>query len=223
MKELLNKIHHADCLSFMRELPDKCVDLVLTDPPYGIGINGSKLGGKSPDKTGKLYDANSWDIKEWDLTTPDQSVFDEIKRISKQQIIFGYNYFPEKVGASKGLIIWDKKEKVPSNNYSDAEIASCSFGNAKIYRHMWSGLCKDSEVCEKTIHPTQKPVQLFKWCLSYAKLEKGIVLDCFSGSGTTALACHDLDLDFICVEKDADYHAASVKRLEEHQRQLRLL
>ena len=75
---------------------------------------------------------------------------------------------------------------------------------------------------DDTIHPTQKPLRLFKWCLQQSKLEKGIVLDCFSGSGTTALACHDLGLDFICIEKDPDYHAASVKRLEEHQKQGKL-
>ena len=201
IKELLNRIHHADCLEFMRQLPDKCIDLVLTDPPYGIGISSNPV-------------RQQHTKKDWDSSIPMQEVFQEIMRVSKQQIIWGGNYF--NLPASQGFFVWDKLQP------EDFSLAMCEMAYssiqapAKMFRY---SVLKEQD----KIHPTQKPVQLFKWCLSYAKLEKGIILDCFSGSGTTALACHDLGLDFICIEKDPDYHAASVKRLEQHQQQLKLL
>jgi site-specific DNA-methyltransferase (adenine-specific) len=210
MKELLNKIHHADCLEFMKQLPDKCVDLVLTDPPYGIGAD--KKNAHSC-----IRDNDNWKKTEWDLQRPEREVFDEIQRISKNQIIWGGNYFSDYLPASQGWLFWDKG--VRDFSLADGELAFTSFAKSiRVFEYHRATAAQDGK-----IHPTQKPLQLFKWCLSYAKLEKGIVLDCFSGSGTTALACHDLGLDFICIEKDADYHAASVKRLEQHQRQLRLL
>lgn len=206
MKELLNKIHHADCLEFMKGLPDKCVDLVLTDPPYGI------------------------DIAFWDKEIPAKELFDEIFRISKHQIIFGGNYF--NLPHSEGWICWDKtfayNQKLAVGEF---ELAWSSLPiKHKFYRYTYCGNfsgyknnCKADYNMTPKIHPTQKPFELFKLILSDFAKEGEIILDCFSGSGTTALACHDLGLDFICIEKDADYHAASVKRLEQHQRQLRLL
>lgn len=197
---LLNKIHLGDCLDFMRELPDKCVDLVLTDPPYGIGISSNPV-------------RQAHKKKSWDDEIPMEEVFSEIFRVSRNQIIWGGNYFD--LPKSQGFFVWDKIQP------EDFSLAMCEYAYssiqapAKIFR--FSVLKEQGK-----IHPTQKPTDLFKWCTAKAKLEKGIVLDCFSGSGTTALACHDLNLDFICVEKDPDYHAASVKRLEEHKRQGKL-
>ena len=207
MKELLNKIHHADCLSFMKQLPDKCIDLVLTDPPYGIGAD--KVNAHS-----SIRDSDKWAKKQWDLERPSQEIFDEIMRISHNQIIWGGNYFADLLPASQGWLFWNKLTR--DFSLADGELAFTSYAKSvrafDYARNAQGG---------KT-HPTQKPLLLFKWCLQYAKLETGIVLDCFSGSGTTALACHDLGLDFICIEKDADYWKASCERLTQHQKQLRL-
>ena len=220
MKELLNKIHHADCLEFMKQLPDKCVDLVLTDPPYGIGESGARNLADRP--TEKWKNPISQHYKAFDDSKiPEKEIFDEIFRISKNQIIWGGNYFTEYLPKSSGWLIWDKKVD-PKEYLSMCELAFTSFDRrAMKFDYLWAGFKKQNP--EDRFHPTQKPAQLFKWCLQYSKLEKGIVLDCFSGSGTTALACHDLGLDFICIEKDEDYHKASVERLEQHKRQLKLL
>ena len=211
MQELLNKIHHADCLDFMNSLPDKCIDLCLTDPPYGIGIDGQKES-----INGKKSDRKHHEQKDWDHSIPPKEIFYEIFRISKTAIIWGANYFNEYLPqGEKGWIIWDKGQH--GLTMSDCEIA---FSNIKKPTRV-KIMNRVELMRDDTIHPTQKPLRLFKWCLEHSETN-GIVLDCFSGSGTTALACHDLGLDFICVEKDSDYHAASVKRLEEHRRQGKL-
>jgi len=221
MKDLLNKIHHADCLSFMKQLPDKCVDLVLTDPPYGIDFGNFNRTNK--DSSGKRYKADKYKNGDWDKEFSIDAYLAEIERVSHNYIIWGGNYFPALwLKPIKGFIFWYKKN--PVSNFSDGELAVTNFNKpAQCFEFAYYGNIEGSTSASKKHHPTQKPLQLFKWCLQYAKLETGIVLDCFSGSGTTALACHDLGLDFICIEKDADYHAASVERLEQHKRQLRLL
>jgi len=205
MKDLLNKIHHADCLSFMKQLPDKCVDLILTDPPYrdeseNQPTKDMRSNGSMRNFGGKLNKAQ----------------LNEMLRISKNQIIWGANNF--ELPPYKGFLVWKKLTISEGFTMSMAEIAYLSEGLGTV-----SKIYEFHPQNPEKIHPTQKPLNLFKWCLAHSKLETGIVLDCFSGSGTTALACHDLGLDFICIEKDADYHAASVERLEQHKRQLRLL
>lgn len=219
MQNLLNKIHLGDCMDLMRSLPDKSVDLVLTDPPYGIG----ESAGKNAKRTGGLATAKDYGNKDWDDYAPDKKVFDEIMRISKNQIIFGANHFIDKLPyASPSWIVWDKVNY--TSDFADCELAWTSHKTAvRMFKFQWCGMLQgDMKNKEERIHPTQKPRQLFQAILQKYMPEKGKVLDFFSGSGTTALACHDLGLDFICVEKDKDYWEASVKRLEEHKRQLKL-
>lgn len=217
MKNLLNKIHLGDCLEFMRELPDKCVDLVLTDPPYGIGIAKSGgVGGGS--KRGAVKNCKP---SNWDSFIPNKKYFDEIMRVSHNQIIWGGNYFIEHLKNTRCFLTWYKRDGLPERTFADSELAWTSFNkNSRVYNLRWDGFIRETNDTRE-MHPTQKPTELFKKCLTDF-IEQGIVLDCFSGSGTTALACHDLGLDFICIEKDPDYHAASVKRLEEHKRQGKL-
>lgn len=218
ISHLLNKIHLGDCLEFMRELPDKCVDLVLTDPPYGIGESSNDNKSR-----GKLTAAKDYGKKDWDNSAPDKEVFDEIIRISKNQIIFGANHFIDKIPyPSPSWIVWNKVNY--GNDFADCELAWTSHKSAvRMFEFQWNGMLQgDMKNKEIRIHPTQKPRQLFMQILMKYLSEGGIVLDCFSGSGTTSLACHDLGLDFICIEKDPDYHTASVKRLEEHQKQGKL-
>lgn len=203
IEQFENKIINADCLDILKQLPDKCIDLVLTDPPYGL--NKKFKGGKS----GKM-NFNSIVDKGWDFT-PDKEIFDEIVRVSKNQIIWGGNYFADMLPPSRCWIIWDK---MIAENFSLAmlELAYTSFDkNAKIFRYPSE---KDFR-----LHPTQKPLQLFKKCIAEYSKEGDLIADFFSGSGTTAVASWELKRKFICVEKDFDYWKASCKRLEDAQRQ----
>lgn len=220
LDEIKNKIINADCLEIMRQLPDKCIDVILTDPPYGINANNMKMG-SSGDKLPRAKE-------NWDSEIPHDEVFEQMIRISKNQIIFGGNYFPflwNKGG--KGFIFWDKCQPVNKfmNCFADGELAWTSFNKpAKVYRYKYFGNIDGNKQSEQKIHPTQKPLNLFKQILNDYVLScgGGIICDPFSGSGTTAVACHDLKLDFVCIEKDEDYFKASRKRLQDAQAQLKL-
>lgn len=206
MKSFENKILNMDCLDFLKKCPDKYFSLILTDPPYGL--NKKFKGGK----TGKM-NFNSIVDKGWDYT-PDKEVFEEIVRVSKNQIIWGGNYFADMLPPSRCWIVWDK---MIAEDFSLAmlELAYTSFDkNAKIFRYTSE---KDFR-----LHPTQKPLQLFKKCIAEYSKEGDLILDCFSGSGTTAVACHNLKRRFICIEKDPEYAKASIKRLEDAKKQLTL-
>ena len=225
MKNLLNKIHLGDCMEFMKQLPDKCVDLVLTDPPYGGGSedyktrsrygshwkkykNGDALKAAFP--TGgdgaKKYEK---EIEAWDVA-PTRDVFEELFRVSKNQIIWGGNYFT--LPPTRCFNVWRKLTISDDFSMAMCEYAWTSFnGNAKF----WEYLPRDSA----RLHPTQKPVDLIMRQLEEYAKHGMVIFDPFSGSGTTAIACHKLGLDFICVERDPDYHAASVARLEKEREQ----
>lgn len=210
LNDLIGKITCADCLDVLRDLPDKCVDLVLTDPPYGIGIDGQKQSICNNAK----HNRKEHKQKDWDSAIPPKEVFDEIKRIAKNMIVWGGNYFNEYLEQGhKGWIVWDKGQD--GLTMSDCEIAYTNFDcPTRIIRMNRVELLKDN-----TIHPTQKPLKLFMKCVENYSKENDIVLDCFSGSGTTAVACHNLHRRFICIEKDPEYCQASCERLEQAQRQ----
>jgi len=188
----LNKIHNIDCLEFMKTLPDKCIDLVLTDPPYGI--NAHEGTGRSLRKavaSGKIIGGGDWDSK-----TPDQEYFDEIFRISKYQIIFGGNYF--NLPPSKSFLVWDKGETMYNRDFAECEQAWITPDKpAKIF--------KKSPTDLQRLHPTQKPLELFKFCLDRYSKEGDIIFDPFMGSGTTAIACKHLKRNYIGCEISADY------------------
>lgn len=194
MKDKLNKIHNIDCLEFMKQVPDKYFDLVLTDPPYGIGISSNPIRQKH-------------DKKDWDDFTPSKELFDEIFRVSKHQIIWGANYF--ELPPSKCFLVWDKKQPYDFS-LAMAELAYCSIDfPAKIYSHSNRG-------DEDKKHPSQKPLKLMDFCLSFAREREDIktVLDPFMGSGTTAIAAKSLGLEWCGCELEADYVAIANKRLE---------
>lgn len=206
MTGLINRIINADCLDILRQLPDKCVDLILTDPPYGLASKSTQGAGKLKNRALNKGDISS----KWD-TAPTPEVFAEIFRVSQNQIIWGGNYFI--LPPCRCFIVWDKCQ--PWENFSKAEYAWTSFDKpAKLFKF-------DNRTGDK-IHPTQKPLQLFEWCLETFTSKDDLILDCFSGSGTTAVACHNLKRRFICIEKDPDYWKASVERLERVQAQLTL-
>ena len=213
----VNKIYNADCLELMKELPDKCIDLVLTDPPYGKQYARGDNGFGCNDNRHKLKELC------WDKTTPTIEYFNEIIRVSKQQIIFGGNYFTDKLPVSNCWLVWDK---IGVNNFknpfADCELIWTSFNKVcKKYICIQQGFINEDKT-QKRIHPTQKPLKLFEMILRDYSNENDLILDCFSGSGTTAVASYNLKRRFICIEKDEEYYKKSVERLEQVQAQLRL-
>ncbi len=212
IEELQNRIINADCLDILRQLPDKCIDLVLTDPPYGIGADKGTNGFGTA--------ANRRYRGGWDKDIPSVEIFNEMLRISQKAIIWGGNYFCDKLPVSKCWLVLDKTGGGRFKNpFADVELAWTNFtGVCKKYTCIQQGFINDDKK-EIRIHPTQKPLLLFERILADYSKEGDLILDCFSGSGTTAVACHNLHRRFICIEKDPDYYRASVERLEKVQAQ----
>jgi len=207
MTDKMNKIHNIDCLEFMKQVPDKYFDLVLTDPPYGIDLANMNMGAGKSAKCSRIEN-RKWEAKDWDKKTPDQEIFNEIFRISKHQIIWGGNYFD--LPPYKFYILWDKE--IPNGlSFADCEIAWTSYNKApRIFRY---SAYQDKN---NKFHPTQKPLKLFDYCLRTAndKQEIKTIFDPFMGSGTTAVACQSLGLEWCGCELEADYVAIANKRLE---------
>ena len=196
-------LYNADCLDIMREMPDKSVDLVITDPPYGIGEDGGRCRTRGSDHT-------NGDCLEWDDKTPSKEYFDEMFRVSKNQIIFGGNYF--ELPISRGWIYWQKDM---GGDFGDGELAWTSFDRVlKQFR-------KRSETFNR-FHPTQKPVKLFEWIIrNYAK-EGDVICDPFFGSGACLVAAVRLGHPIIGVEKEKVYFDKAKARIENAQRQGKL-
>ena len=206
MKDLINKIHHADCMDIMKDMNDKCIDLVITDPPYNI--KRFERGSLRFDKNNNYKNGLEWDNK------PNKDYFNELFRVSQYQIIWGANNF--ELPTSEYFIVWDKQQTV--DNFASAELAYTNIKKpAKIYKY---SIHKHNQTIK--IHPTQKPISLYRWLLqNYAK-QGQLILDTHSGSGSCAIACHLEGFDFIAIEKDKDYYNDSVKRLKTEISQLRM-
>jgi len=220
MDRWLNKILLGDCLDVMREMPDKCVDLVLTDPPYGIGIDAGGFG-----RTKNIPHTKFDFTAQWDSTPPPEEVFKEMRRVSKNQIIFGGNYFINYLTPTPCYLIWDKRcGVIPERTYADCEMAWSSFEKpARIYRFIWDGFIQgDMQNKEKRIHPTQKPVALIEKIIQDYSKPGDIILDPFLGSGTTVAACINLERQYIGIEISPDYVLASQQRIKKATEQRRL-
>lgn len=217
LKNYENKILNMDCIDFLKNCPDNYFDLCCCDPPYGIG----EANGKNVSRS-KLAIAKDYGKKDWDNKIPEKEIFNEIFRVSKNQIIFGGNYFVEYLKNSSCWLVWDKNNGM--NDFADCELAWTNFKSAvRKYKWTWNGMLQeDMKNKDIRIHPTQKPLKLFEMILRDYSNENDLILDCFSGSGTTAIACHNLKRRFICIEKDYDYYKASVEQLENAQAQQKL-
>ena len=212
-------ITNEDNMKLMARYEDNHFNLAIVDPPYGIGESGKKRENTTSDKW-KAPSKKVHNIKEWDNETPSQEYFNELKRVSKNQIIWGGNYFIDKIKIpSMGWIFWDKKNG--DSDFSDGELAYTSFNKGlRKFEWLWNGFQKQRP--ETRIHPTQKPVKLYEWLLiNYAK-EGDKILDTHGGSMSIALACHNLNFDLTLCELDAEYYEAGLKRLKQHQKQIRL-
>ena len=202
----------ADCMDVMAEFPDGYFDLAIVDPPYGIGVQGKNLIDNPSDNTNKTMLARD---HKWDDAPPPPEYFHEIKRVTKEQIVWGGNYFLDHLGYCKAPIIWDKLNG--NSIYADGEMAWTSRGlpkNLKIWKHQWCGAFKDSERGIKRQHPTQKPVALYKWLLSNYAQPGQRILDTHLGSGSHAIACYYAGMHLTACEIDEDYFKAASERIE---------
>ena len=205
-------LHNMDCLKAMQKMKDNEFDLAIVDPPYGINVTKMTMGKGSGNDKGK-HDEK----KKWDVSIPKKEYFEELKRVSKNQIIWGGNYFLDYLGNTRCMLLWDKKDY--NSDFAAGELAWTSFNkNIKIYQRARS---KENDNKNK-IHPTQKPVKLYEWILmNYA--EKGNkILDTHLGSGSIAIACDNLGYDLEGFELDKEYFEAANKRLKQHQSQIKM-
>ena len=213
---------HGDSLQALKSYGDNHFDVAIVDPPYGI--NHSEIAGKqSGTKYGNAAAAKrEYTIKDWDKQIPPPEYFVELKRVSKNQIIWGANYMTEHLPPSMGWVFWDKDNG--TNGFSDGELAYTSFerGLRKI-KITWNGMIQyDMKNKEDRIHPTQKPIQLYKWLLENFTSEGDLILDTHLGSGSIAIACHQMKRKLIGYEIDADYYRKACKRFQEQTRQTAL-
>ena len=205
------KITNEDNMELMARYEDNSFDLDIVDPPYGINF-------------AKTHSGKGWVVREskdWDSKIPDPIYYEELYRVSKNQVIWGANYMVENLPPSMGWIFWDKGQR--NFSLADGELAFSSFNRALRVFDMPRGAHKAQD--DKTggkIHPTQKPVKLYEWLLmNYAK-EGDKILDTHLGSGSIAIACHNLGYDLTACELDKDYYDAAIKRIEQHKAQQRL-
>jgi site-specific DNA-methyltransferase (adenine-specific) len=212
-------ITNEDNMELMARYPDNYFDLAIVDPPYGIGFDGEvKEMANNNSKKWKSAKGKNYTRKSWDCETPSKEYFDELKRISKNQIVWGGNYFD--LPQSSGWIFWNKG--VARNfTLSPGELAWTSFNKSvDMVELLWAGFRK----CEETdrIHPTQKPVQLYKWLLDRYAKENDKILDTHLGSGSIAIACHDYKFDLTACELDKEYFDKAMQRINNHTAQQKL-
>lgn len=204
------QLYLGDCMDIMPMLGS--VDAVVTDPPYGINLAGgfSGAGGFSEPIKRRQYKGD------WDNKTPEASMFDAILSAADVHIVWGGNYFTDKLPQSNFWLVWDKQNTMPT--FSDCELAWTSINKNSVKRkvYMQNG-CMSKE--KERFHPTQKPVEVMRWCIEQLPKDTQTILDPFMGSGTTGVACAKMGRKFIGIELDPDYFDIACKRIEEAYKQ----
>jgi site-specific DNA-methyltransferase (adenine-specific) len=224
----------ADCMDVMRAAADDSWDIAIVDPPYGRGEDGGTNRNHGVrQRNGAVLQCRDggYAAKKWDRATPPAEYFEQLRRVSKNQIVWGINYYP--VSWPGGRIIWDKVND--GADQSGAEIAYCSLNQrVDVVRYMWRGMMQGVSIAqgtiqqgnkalnEKRIHPTQKPVKLYEWLLDTYTKPGDRILDTHMGSGSIAIAAHYRGRHLTACEIDPDYYAAALERIERETRQLSL-
>ena len=200
-------ITNEDNMELMARYEDNHFDLAIVDPPYGIDITNSGWV-----KSNKNIKTNN----NWDNETPNKKYFEELKRVSKNQIIWGGNYFLDNLNNTRCFLIWDKQIG-ECTSFASSELAWTSFDKSTktFYEH-------PAKYGKDKIHPTQKPIKLYEWTLINYAEEGDKILDTHLGSGSIAIACHNLGYDLTACELDKEYYEAAIKRIEQHKAQQRL-
>jgi len=214
------KISNECNMELMSRYEDNHFDLAIVDPPYGIGMAGT-LGKASKKTKGFSFKAKEYKKKEWDNETPSQEYFDELQRVSKNQIIWGANYFTDKIPIIKNYVFWYKKGLSKDDKFNEGEMAYLSKGRTRMVDIWWNGFGVINSG-EKRTHPTQKPVKLYEWLLDSYANEGDKILDTHLGSGSIAIACHNRKFDLTACELDKEYYDSAMKRIKRHQQQIQM-
>ena len=202
-------ITNEDNMELMARYPDGYFDLAVVDPPYGLGDRLSDGGGKLKDTPmAALYRDKEWDI------LPTAEYWKELFRVSKNQVVFGANYFLEYLPNTRGFVCWDKNQAMPT-------LSACEL--------VWTSLDKPAKIMKKSsmdlerFHPTQKPIYVYKFMFDYCKIQQGDkILDTHLGSGSIAIACHDYGFDLTACELDKEYFDKAMERINNHTAQMKL-
>ena len=221
---MTSEVFNEDCMAVMSRYPDKYFDLAVVDPPYGIGFDGNTTanGGIAGRRNGFTHKQHHTK-KGWDHERPSAEYFTELQRVSKNQIVWGGNYFADLLPAKKGWIFWDKKITNANNtNFSDGELAWTSFDCIlRRFTYDWIGFgYLNNPQGEKKIHPTQKPIALYIWILKKFAKDGDLILDTHLGSGSSRIAAHKAGLSFVGCELDKEYFDAQEKRFKDYVSQL---
>ncbi len=230
-------ITNEDNMELMARYPDKYFDLAIVDPPYGIGADKQSIKPELVKQKNGVYlkvkNSNKYTQKNWDESIPDVEYFKELFRVSKNQIVWGANYF----GLKGGYLIWDKLNG-DSDQYG-CELAWVSNNKrTDIVYYMWQGMFQgiycgknikkaliqqgNKSLNEERLHPTQKPIILYKWILDMYAKQGDKILDTHLGSGSIAIACHDYGFELTACELDKEYYDKSIQRIKDHVAQQRL-
>lgn len=219
-----NTVYNCDCLELMREMEKQRVvaDWLITDPPYAISYandvakgNGQKYGNAKAKK-------GVYTQKDWDNERLTKEYFDLMFKVSKNQIIFGGNYYTDYLPPTKSWIVWDKRcTDNLRNDFADCELAFCSKGVARVFHYLYNGMLQeDMRNKDERFHPTQKPTQLIMRLINYYTKEGDLILDPFMGSFTTAVACHKTGRRYIGAELDKEYFDKGTERLNKVKSQI---
>lgn len=214
-------VTNEDCMDLMSRYPDNYFDLAIVDPPYGI--NADKKNSKREFKSKKSASVSKdYGSQEWDSNVPKVNYFKELMRVSRKQVVWGVNYYPYSDLFIGGRLFWDKGVTMPT--YSKGELAYVSWINSiDVVKIDWHGMIQhDMKNKEIRIHPTQKPVALYKWLLDKYAKPGDKILDTHLGSGSIAIACHDYGFELIACELDKEYYDKAIQRLKNHVSQGRL-
>lgn len=204
------RFHNVDCMEFMKTIPDKYYDLAIVDPPYGLNAGNMNLGNGVGTKSRK------WVNKDWDKYVPEQYYFKELFRVSKNQIIWGANYFMDYLPKTKCMLIWDK---IQIFSGSDFELAYTSFETpSKAFRMSRAEAYTNSD----KIHPTEKPIKLYRWIFNQFTEPGMKIIDTHGGSMSIAIAADDFNVELDITEIDKDYFQTATNRYYEYKKQLKL-
>ena len=206
-----SEVHNIDCLELMRTLPDKCFQLAIADPPYGIGEDGAKNHSRS-----NCAKATEYTPKDWDKSAPGKEFFAELCRVSKYQIIWGANHFIENLPTQNAScwVVWDKENG--ENDFADCELGWTNFPSAvRRFKFRWAGMLQGNMANkEERIHPTQKPVALYAWLLRHYAKPGDRIFDPMMGSQSSRIAAYKLGFDYVGCELDKEYFAKGCERFD---------
>ncbi len=209
------EITNEDNMLLMARYTDNYFDLAIVDPPYGIGADKAQNSG------GEKFGYKKYKTTDWDNDIPSKEYFKELRRVSKNQIVWGGNYMTEHLSPSMGWIIWDKGQR--GFSLADGEMAWTSFNKAmRIFEFSRAACIKSNNTMTEKFHPTAKPYELYKYCLDKYAKQGDKILDTHIGSASIAIACHDYKFNLTACELDKEYYEAAVKRITNHVGQTKL-